>query len=230
MASTPGRKPHTNRDGLVDWESIRAAYEAGGATVTDIVRLFHVRPGDVQAKIDNERWIGSGLTRRVRAQTESALLRAEGETEVRPQDITNAAAFNARLIKEHRDLINRSRETVNRLMRKLEAAVAADATGLALVVKALSKVALSPAGVAYARAEEIELPSDRDVNRLLGAVSLAEHTAVSKELVGTLKVLVDMERKAHYIPEMPPAENDGGPSPEDITPENAAMTYARHMK
>jgi hypothetical protein len=132
------------------------------------------------------------------------------------------ASFNARLIRKHRELIGRSRDNVERLLARLEAALSEEkASHLAFD----QLVELAQEG---ARVTGNALPRDRVVQGLRDALALSEHTGISKELVNTLKALIDLERKAHYIPDAaPPAED--APQMSEVTPENAAAVYSRMM-
>jgi hypothetical protein len=205
----------------IEWDSIRAAYEVGGATPAEIAAVFSVRTVEVENRAEAEGWIAAGLARHVRIATEIELIRGDGAT-VTVDDIKNAASFNARLIRKHRELIGRSRDNVERLMARLESALSEEkASHLAFdQLVELAKEGARGTGTAFLR--------DKTVQSLRDALALSEHTGISKELVNTLKALIELERKAHYIPDAAPPTEDA-PQMSEVTPENAAAVYSRMM-
>lgn len=204
-----GRPPKSGK--VIDWEAIRAAYELGAATIAELGRSFDVHPTTISKKSVAEGWLSEQTLRQVRTQTAAELLRTKpGTTGVTPADITTAAKANAEVIRKHRKLIDRARQTVETLQDQLHAAVEN---------REALKDLIDNFGMPKAVAAVVA-----------GAMSVANNVGIAKELATAMKTLVELERKAYNIIDGEAENPQDRPPIGEIDRANAADTYRRMLR
>ncbi len=194
----------------VDWPAIRAAYEMGAATKTELSKTFGVAVRTIDRHIEAEGWVSEMTLRQVRTQTAAELIRTDPTTTaVTAADIKSAAQANASIIRTHRAMIERARKTVETLQEQLQVVVEG---------RDELKRLVDEGGVPQALAKIV-----------VAAMSIASNSGIAKELANAMKVLVELERRAHNIADDDPGEDNKRLPQGDVPWDRAAEVYRRML-
>ncbi len=173
-----------------DWALIEADYRAGVKPLRQIGAENGITEGAIRKRAKKEDW-GRDLAAKIREKADSLVRREAVRKEVREQtrvpekEIVEAnAELQARVRREQRQDITRSRKLVISLLAELEAA-----TGSIELFKELGELLQSPDEKGTDKLNEIYHK----------VISLGGRTSTMKSLADSLKTLVGLEREAFGI-------------------------------
>lgn len=172
----------------VDWERIEVEYRAGVLSLREIADKYGITEGAIRKRAKRDSW-ERDLSAKIKAKTESLVrkelvrstVRIETATEKEVVDAT-ADAVAVIEIKQRKD-IGRNRSLAMRLMEELE-------------VTTDSKELFAQLGEIMSGSEEF---SDQAKALYRKAISMPQRVDSMQKLANTMKVLIDLERKAYGI-------------------------------
>lgn len=178
MAATISRKS-------IDWESIERSYRAGLLSIREIGKINDVSDKAIRNKAKAMEWdrdLSAKVDEKVRTElvrAESALANAD-KTEKEIIDV--AAATVVQVVREHRGRIKQGNALVELLTNQL--------------------IAVAGKRDEFEEIIELECAEDKRGDRrekLMKAVSLANHASIAVNLANATKVWVGLERQAFSI-------------------------------
>lgn len=183
---------------VVDWEAVERDYRAGVKTLRQIGAENGITEGAIRKRSKKESW-DRDLAAKIREKADALVRKEAVRNEVRgivrvpEKEVIEAnAELQARIRREQRTDITRSRKLVMSLLDELE-----ETTGNIDLFKQLGELMLSP--------------DDKGVDKMnelyQKVISLGGRTSTMKSLADSLKTLVALEREAFGIDERKQADN-----------------------
>lgn len=109
-----GRKPRAN----IDWETAKAEYEVGAATLRDIGARCNVSEAAIRKKAKAEGWTRD-LTAKIRLATEAELVRRECALRTEPEIIRAASVTRAEISERQRARIAGLTDLADKMMKRV---------------------------------------------------------------------------------------------------------------
>lgn len=163
----------------VDWERIRAEYEAGQLSTRELGRAFGTSEAAIRRRAKSHGWTRS-LAPKVRRAVRERLIRDDAVSpEVEAEVVETAAVRGVEVIRSHRRDIGQARDVAGRMLLELDEATANREQIEALIWD--------------------ETAGDEDGKRrhaMLRAVSLPSRASALQALAGALGRVVALERQA----------------------------------
>jgi hypothetical protein len=175
---------------VIDWEGIELAYRAGVKTLRDIGSEFGVSHTAIKKRAERDGWVRD-LSAKIKAKADALVSKdavskeVSMETKIAEQEVVEAnAELQARIRREQRKDISRSRKLVMSLLDELE-----EQTENIELYEQLGELLYAPD----------EKGSDKLNELYRKVISLGGRTSTMKQLAESLKTLVALEREAFGI-------------------------------
>jgi len=183
----------------IDWEAVELHYRSGIRSLKDIGSEFGVSDAGIIKRAKRDKWTRD-LSAKIKAKADAKVSAAAVSAEVSEQRAANEtqiveanAELQARVRREQRTDISRSRKLVMTLLTELE--LQTDNVGL---LEQLSELLYDKSGDMTAAQQTAQ---EKRVKLFNKVISLGGRTGTMKSLADSLQTLVALEREAFGIDE-----------------------------